>query len=257
MKRYRLYLSIGITVILLGLLIFFNTSGTARFFRMQIFNTVSPLARQLNALRLWSAGLTATERTADGETSIEKAKKRAAANAAIQELTRENDRLRSALSFKDRNKMNMKGASVLYYGRELGKEFLLIDRGSIDGVGNGDAVVDGDGLFVGTVKDVENSFAKVGIAANAEDVFDAQLLPSGVKAFAKGLGNRTFSLELLPQRAVIRVGDYVMAQAGKSSLTLAEVVRVETSGTGVFKEVRAVLLSHPEMEKEVFVVSGK
>ena len=88
-------------------------------------------------------------------------------------------------------------------------------------------------------------------------MFDAQLLPSGVKAFAKGLGNRTFSLELLPQHAVIRVGDYVMAKTDKASLPLGEVVRVEIAGTGVFKEVRAVLLSHPEIEKEVFVISGK
>ena len=256
MKRYRLYLYIGVAVILLGLLIFFNTSGAVRFFRTQIFNTMSPLVRQLNALRLWSMG-TAMRTTADGEMSVDEQKKHAAANATIQELTRENDRLRSALSFKDRNKINMKGAWVLYYGRELGKEFLLIDRGSGDGVGNGDIVVDGDGLFVGTVKDVEDSFAKIGIAANAEDVFDAQLLPSGVKAFAKGLGNRTFSLELLPQHAVIRVGDYVMAKTDKASLPLGEVVRVEIAGTGVFKEVRAVLLSHPEIEKEVFVVSGK
>ena len=257
MKRYRLYLSIGIAVILLGLLIFFNASGAARFFRAQVFNAMSPLARQLNALRLWSAGFIASRRPADGETIIEKAKERAAAYATIQELTKENDRLRSALNFKEKNKISMIGASVSYYGRELGKEFLLIDRGSIDGVGNGDIVVDGDGLFVGTVKDAENSFAKIGIAANADDVFDAQLLPSGVRAFAKGLGNRTFSLELLPQYATIRVGDYVMAKTDKTLLILGEVVRAETSGTGIFKEVQAVLLSHPETEKEVFVVLGK
>ena len=78
-----------------------------------------------------------------------------------------------------------------------------------------------------------------------------------MKAFAKGLGNRTFSLELLPQNAVIRTGDYVMARGDKASFLLVEVVRVETAGTGAFKEVRAVLVSHPEREEEVFVVSGK
>ena len=243
-------------VILLGLLIFFNTSTVARLLHAQILNSMSPIVRRLNMLRLWGNGSTVSRGT-DGGASVDQEKKRAGLNATIQELTKENDHLRSALGFKERNKIDLKGAMVLYYGRELGKEFLLIDQGGKDGVAKGDIVVDADGILVGAVKDVEDSFAKVGIAANADEVFDAQLLPAQVKAFAKGLGNRTFSLELLPQNAVIRTGDYVMARGDKASFLLGEVVRVETAGTGAFKEVRAVLASHPEREEEVFIVSDK
>ena len=256
MKRYRFSVSIVVAVILLGLLIFFNTSAIVRLLHAQIFNSVSPMVRVLNMLRLWGNGLTASRET-DGEASIDEQKKRAAASAKILELTKENEYLRSALGFKERNKIDLKGATVLYYGRELGKEFLLIDRGGKDGVAKDDIVVDADGILVGAVKDVEDSFAKVGIAANADEVFNAQLLPAQVKAFAKGLGNRTFSLELLPQNAVIRTGDYVMAEVDKASFLLGEVVRVETAGIGAFKEVRAVLASHPEGEEEVFIVSRK
>ena len=255
MKRYRFSASIVFAVILLGLLIFFNTSAPVRLLHAQIFNGMSPVMRGLTMLRLWGKGL--TTRGTDADASADAQKKLAAASTAIQELTKDNDHLRSALGFKERNKIDLKGAMVLYYGRELGKEFLLIDRGSKDGVAKGDVVVDADGVLVGTVRDAEDSFAKVGIAANADEVFDAHLLPAQVKAFAKGLGNRTFSLDLLPQNAVIRAGDYVMAEAGKASFLLGVVVRVETAGTGAFKEVRAVLASHPEREEEVFVVSGK
>jgi hypothetical protein len=94
----------------------------------------------------------------------------------------------------------------------------------------------------------------VSIATNKEEVFDVELLPLGVEAFAKGLGGRAFLLELVAQNAVIRRGDYIMAKIGQSSFLLGEIVRIETSSTGAFKEVHAVLLSHPDREEEVFVV---
>ncbi len=195
--------------------------------------------------------------TADGKINTDQEEKLAGATATIGELTAENNRLRSALGFKEKYKVSMQGASVVYYGSELGKEYLLIDRGANENIQKGTVVVDANGLLVGTVKDVENSFAKVGIAANTEEVFDVELVPSGVKAFAKGLGNRAFSLELLPQNAAVRSGDYVMVKSAQSVFLLGEVVRVETSGTGAFKEVRAVLISHPDLEEEVFVILNK
>ena len=250
MKRYNFYIYTGITVVLLGLLIFFSASSGVRFFHAGIFNGISPLVHTLNNMRLW--------RYASGAgTGIEQEKKLAAALGTIEVLTQENSRLRSALDFKDKNNIHLQAAAILYYGQELGKEYLLIDRGAKDAIQKGDMVVDADGLLVGTIQDIQDSFAKVGIAANADDVVAAQLLPSNVKAFAKGLGNRTFSLELLPQSAIIRTGDYVMAQGNNASFLLAEVVRADISGAGIFKEVRAVLLAHPEIEKEVYIVSGK
>ncbi len=257
MTRYHFYWYISVAVILLGLLIFFNMSGAVRFFHMQIFNGVSPFVRLLNMSRLWGSKALLSEQITRGELQRDDEKKLESAQATIQELTHENDRLRSTLGFKDKNKINLKGVSVVYYGRELGKEYLLIDREGNENINKGDIVVDADSLLIGTVKDVENSFVKVGIASNRDDVFDAELLPSGVNTFAKGLGNHTFSLELVPQNAVVRMGDYVMMKGNKMPFLLGEVIRVETNGTGAFKEVRAVLASHPEWEEEVFIVSGK
>ena len=254
MRRRRFIGFTTVTVILLGLLIFFNTSATVRFVRGRILSAVVPVIHPFNTVRVWGIAMLGSTQDAVSDGMKEKLD---VASAALERLGLENDRLRSALAFKERNKVSLKGASVLYYGRELGKEYLLIDRGGDDSIEKGSMVVDSDGLVIGTVNEVQDAFAKVGVATNSEEVFDAELLPSGIKAFAKGMGNRTFSLELLPQNAVMRAGDYVMAKGTKSSFLLGEVVRVETAGTGAFKQVRAILLSHPERTEEVFVVSTK
>lgn len=253
-----MFVYIIIPIILLGLLIFLNPNMPGRFLRVRLFKGVIMVVKPLNALRVWwdSGGMLSQEDSggqlrADGEGKL------AAARGAIEVLTQENNRLRSALGFKDKTDIHMKGALVMYYGRELGKEYLLIDRGINENIQKGDNIINANGLLVGTVKDVEDSFAKVGIATNTGEIFDVELLPLGVKAFAKGLGGRAFSLELVAQNAAIRRGDYVMTKGGQFSFLLGEVVRVETTGTGTFKEVRALLFARPDLEREVFVVSGK
>jgi len=212
----------------------------------------------LNALRLWgNSDGTLAQEDGGGQMSADKEGRLAASLATIEVLTQENNRLRSALGFKDKKNINVKGAGIIYYGYEFGKEYLLIDGGINEKIQKGDIVIDANGLLVGTVKDVEGSFAKVGVAANTEEVFDVELLPLGIKAFAKGLGGRAFSLELVAQNAAVHRGDYIMMKGDQSSFLLGEVVRVEITGTGTFKEVRAILLARPDLEKEVFVVSSK
>lgn len=255
MMRSRFFIYIVIAVILIGLLIFFNARAPGQFLRMQIFKGVRPAMVSLHRFRVWSGNVLVQSDSGE-EAGIDAREKLSLAYAKIETLTEENNRLRSALGFKDKEKINLKGASVIYYGREFGKEYLLIDRGANEKIQKGDSVVNANGLLIGRIADVEDLFAKVSIASNREEVFDVELLPLGVKAFAKGLGGRAFSLELVAQNAVIRMGDYIMARTGQSSFLLGDVVRMETSSTGAFKEVRGVLLSHPDREDEVFVVSG-
>ncbi len=256
MIRSRLFRYVIVPVILVGLLIFFNGTPPVRFMRAQIFRIAEKIIGPVHMLRVRSVRFFSSGSLEDAGLR-EQQDKRMAAEAALQELTRENEQLRTALGFKERNKIPLMGAQVRSYGYEFGKEFLLIDKGTRDHVAKGDAVVDANGLLLGMIGSVEDEFAKVSIASNAEEVFDAELLPAGVKTFAKGLGSRAFSLELLPQNAVIRNGDYVMAKGFRTSFLLGQVARVETNGGGAFKEVHAVLVSHPELSEEVFILSGK
>lgn len=254
MMRPRFFAYIIVSIIFTGLLIVFNARAPGQFLRAQMFKGVRPVIASLNKFRAWSGGALLQSGN-NGAVDINTIKEKlSAAHAQIETLTQENNRLRSALGFKEKNNINLQGASVVYYGSEFGKEYLLVDRGANKNIQKGDSVINANGLLVGRITDVEGLFAKVGIASNAEEVFDVELLPLGVKAFAKGLGGRAFSLELVAPNAVIRRGDYIMAKTSQSSFLLGEIVRVETSSTGIFKEVRGILLSRPDWEDEVFII---
>ncbi len=250
MRRLRfLFYPAMLAVILIGLLIFFNTSKPVLFLHEQIFNALSIMLTPLNTMRLWSNGIPASQ-----SDDIDIQEKLALAQITIQQLTADNNRLRSIINFKERNKLNLASAAILAHKHEMGREFILIDLGAEAGITKGSLVVNANGLLIGIVERVENNFSKVEIAANTEYVFDATLLPLNINIFAKGIGNRTFLLDLLPQHAMPRTGDFVVARINGISFLMAEVIHVETNSKGAFKEAHAVLLSRPENEKEVFIV---
>ena len=177
---------------------------------------------------------------------------------ANQELEAENNRLRNALAFKEKGGGIEKGADVLFEARELGKEFLIINRGSSDGIHEGDGVIDSNEFFVGTIKTVGDKTAKVAVASNNGETASIELVPSGTRALARAIGARTFALDLVEGDAPVHVGDFVaLAHSHAASpLLLAEVAYVHREVSSAFQEVNAVLLSHPDQLKEVFIINN-
>lgn len=252
-SRGRLLFQISIAVILLGLLIFFRTHSVLRFARTYVVAGFNPVIRSAMVIREWGNEF-AIGGNREQRVSEERLGALVAVDVLVAQLTRENERLRSAFGFKERNNLHIKGASVRYYGTELGHEFLLVESENLEGVEKGSLVIDANGLLIGSVKEKEDFYAKVSVASNPEDVYEVTLLPSGTNAFAKGLGNRTFSLELLVQDAVIRKGDFIVLKGQYKTIVVGEVVKMSLSGTGAFKEVRAVLVARPDSHEEVFII---
>ena len=170
-------------------------------------------------------------------------------------LRRENEELRRALGFKETRGLALLGSRVIFFSRQGGREFFLADQGIESGVKAGDLVLDSWGALLGVVKRSEKGFAKVEVASNADLVFEIKILPLGVKALARGLGGRAFAIELIPQDAPVRIGDFAaLLGAGQGEMPLAEIVRVKAGGTAAFQEARAVMLARPESLDQVFIL---
>ncbi len=174
----------------------------------------------------------------------------------LEQLKLENAVLKKALFFKEENKLSLKGARVIFYSQELGKEFLLIDQGKEAGVKLGDLVVDAEQIFMGVVKEAGDGFAKVGIASNPEETFEVEIMPWRVRALAKGLGARAFTIDLLPLDTPLRKGDLVSLLNKDKFLLLGEIAGEKGVSGSAFKEARAVYLAHPELVREVFILSS-
>lgn len=271
MERKKVF-KIIIAMALLGALIFFSDSLGVKNF---VFRLVRPLFK--TAMWINSLGLSQEEINLREENGRLKAQV-----FELEQLKLENTALKKALSFKETSKLSLKGAKVIFYSQESGKEFLLIDQGREAGIKSGDLVIDAEQIFIGTVKEAGDGFSKVGVASNPGETFEIEItsLPGSslrqlrscpaesgtaeellpglkIRALAKGLGARAFSIELLPLDTPVRKGDFAGLMNRDRFLLLAEISGEKIVNGSAFKEARALLVVRPEMANEVFIISSK
>lgn len=228
-------------------LIFFANSAAVKPIRNTTVRLFFPYLESAGELGRWIFNM--RERVPEGSAE------EMALKFKIQVLRRENEELERALGFKEARGLNLRGVRVMFFSRAGGREFFLIDQGAGAGIKAGDLAVDSYGMLLGVVKESENGFAKVEVASNADLTFEVQILPVGVKALARGLGGRAFAVELLPQNAPVRRGDFVaLSGAGRGAIFLGEIIMVTARETAAFREARAVLLGSPERLGEVFFI---
>ena len=234
-------------VILIGMLIFLNNILRLKNY---IFNLTRPLLDTVVQVRGFISDR-------EKEKLLEENQHLKSLVFGLERLQMENSDLKKALSFAEETKIGVKGARVIFFSQGSGREFLIVDQGEGAGVQVGDLVVDGELFFLGTVKETGERFARVGLAANPGETFEVEIMSSRTKALARGLGAGSFAVELLPLDIILQTGDRVGLLSKQKFLPLAEIVIEKTVGGSTFKEARAVFLAHPELAREVFIISGK
>lgn len=241
---------------LLGVLAFFNPWNLVGFVQDGALGTAEYFLSGGEALRLYSRKTVSQE---EAVRIVEENERLLAKNFAFEELKSENVLLKRALGLKDANKLPVDGMRVVYYGMELGHEYLLVDGGLAEGVTAGSAAIDSYGFLVGFVREVTPGYTRIAVASNPGETMEIEVLPLGTRALAKGMGGRSFLLELLPADAPVDTGDYVRFLGGegmRQSFFLGTVLDIKSRGGEVFKEARAILGSKPDYLKEVFLVEG-
>jgi len=237
---------IVIALVVLGLFIFFSDVSGIRSIRDRIIKMMSPVM-------LVSVGSFSDEE----ERLLQKDRQRLRAlQLELGALEKENEEFREAFAMSPRvAPERLRGAGVVRYGNEFGKEFLILNRGREHGFSEGDIVLSAEQLFLGSIQEIGEKTAIVSIASNPGETFDVELLPLGTQALAKGLGARTFSLELVSVDVPLLIGDLVaLPRRGVGPFLVGEVVRSEEGRSVVFQEVRATLSAHPERIEKVFVI---
>ncbi|QQG45149.1 MAG: rod shape-determining protein MreC [Candidatus Sungiibacteriota bacterium] len=251
MMRRGQIIKVVAAVILLGLLIFFSNAGFAKSIRMGIVLIFRPLMKISQAVRGTSLKLSDKE-------VLDLVKENQRLKASLfdaEKLKLENESLKKALGFKETVAPRLRGARVLLHARELGKELLVVDHGENSGIKKGMLVTDSNRMLVGRVFEAGPNIAKISVASNPEEAFEADIIPLRVRTLIKGIGGKTFSLELISADAALRQGDFVML-SGKMPLLAGEITSIGQTSGSAFKEVRASLLSRPETLQEVFIISS-
>ncbi|OHA09945.1 MAG: hypothetical protein A3A44_03740 [Candidatus Sungbacteria bacterium RIFCSPLOWO2_01_FULL_60_25] len=174
-----------------------------------------------------------------------------------EELVRENETLREALSLRASGEAGVLPATVIGFIREGRDEYLVLDRGTADGIGVGDLVISKERALGGAVAEVSAHAAKALLSSSGAHDIEVLFAGKNIAAIARGNNNREFAIDLVPQDAAIQAGDLIVASpratGGRRSLLLAEVREVRPAEHEVFKTVRATHLFDPT-ENDVLVL---
>jgi rod shape-determining protein MreC len=136
--------------------------------------------------------------------------------AQWQEVERENNKLKSYLNFFEDNEYNKVMARVVasdnLLSQTVNQSNIYINKGSNDGLREGMAVINEEGVLVGKILSLQDNSAQVCLSINEDCKFAARF-SSQSKALGIVQGNLglTIVMELIPQEYDISVGDLVVS----------------------------------------------
>jgi rod shape-determining protein MreC len=173
-------------------------------------------------------------------------------------LEEENRRLRALLDATMGRDVEFRFAEMTMVSLDPYSHQVLIDRGSRDGVFEGQAVIDGLGVM-GQVESVQLGQARVRLISDPDHAIPVQILRTGQRTVAMGTGDPgRLLLPNLPTQSDVREGDELVTSGlGERFLPgfpVATVVQVTRNTGGAFLSVDARPLAELDRGREVLLL---
>lgn len=185
-------------------------------------------------------------------------------NARLQKmnvLQAENSRLRQLLGSSRKLSDEVIVAELLSVDQNPYRQLIELNKGSLDGLQDGQAVIDDYGVM-GQIIHVGHNSSTVKLISDPEHVIPVQFIHSGMRSVAFGNGS-TDELELryLPATAAIKPGDELVTSGlgGRfpPDYPVATIVSVSLDKTHGFKSAKAVPKARLDSSREVLVIQSK
>ena len=133
-----------------------------------------------------------------------------AENAMLGSVDDENKVLRDQLNLLPRSSFDLIASFVVGQDPNGMGNWLEIDKGSEDGVVQGDSVIVSNGILIGRIDEVGSNTSKVVLLTNPESVVNVVTLKNGTKGVAKGEYGLGIVFDMILQTDQINVGDDVV-----------------------------------------------
>jgi len=180
--------------------------------------------------------------------------------ARLTHLDAENARLRRLLDMKEREKADGKVAHILYATRDPFSRRIVVDHGLQSGVVAGQPVIDESGI-VGQVTRVFPLSSEITLITDKDQVVPVQIVRTGQRSVAFGLGEGHLELRFLPANADVQEGD-MLVTSGLDGVYLpgfpvAKVSRIERDSAYSFARIFCDPVAGVENFGEVFILNPR
>jgi rod shape-determining protein MreC len=149
-------------------------------------------------------------------------------------------------------------ASIMNVDLDPFRHRVLLDKGAVDGVFKGQAILDAEGIF-GQVSKVNVQTAEAILISDAEHAIPVQSNRSGLRTIAVGTGDPDrLSLPFVTIEADLKPGDLLlstgMGGVFPPGYPVAEVTRVDRASSATFARVEARPTALLDRDREVLLV---
>jgi rod shape-determining protein MreC len=162
--------------------------------------------------------------------------------ARIGQLEAENAHLRRLLALRERDRVSGQAATILYSARDPFSRRVYLDKGMQHGLQQGQPIIDDAGI-VGQVTQVFPFSAEVTLLTDKAQAVPVQILRTGQRSIAFGLGDGQMTLRYMPVNADVVVGDLLVTSGldgvYPSGFPVATVTHVERDSAYAFANIVA------------------
>lgn len=131
-------------------------------------------------------------------------------NARYADVVKDNDELRKEIGLLPRNRFSLKASTVISRDISGTGNWIVIDKGSLDGIENGMSVIVENGIFVGKIVEVFPQSAKIMLLSNPESLMSGITLDTDAKGIIKGEYGLGLLFDMVLQTDILKAGGSVV-----------------------------------------------
>lgn len=181
-------------------------------------------------------------------------------NISLKEVARENEVLRQVLNISLPKKSQLIIANVIGYNPQNLGEYILINKGSLDGLKEDLSVIDANKNLIGKIIEVHNRFSKVLLITDSNSRVNALVSDSAdrPRGIVKGEHGLNLIMEMLPRQIKIEKGQTVITSGLNDNfpkgLIIGQIQEIIFSETDIFQKVTIKPAIDFNKLEEVFVI---
>ena len=158
-----------------------------------------------------------------------------------EDLKNENDFLRKAINIAPRFEKEVSYANIFYF--QLGSDGydVLLNKGTSDGIFDGDIIITEGGVLIGKVEKAYGDFSRALVVGDTDFSVAVKILSSDTVGVARGVLAQGMYLDLIVQSDLVKEGDIVVSSGMDlvpPALVVGTVSYVETNEIDLFKKVK-------------------
>jgi len=147
----------------------------------------------------------------------------------LTELKEENETLRKALGIGLEKEFKLFFSNVI--GKDILNDYILINKGSEDGISKDLVVITEEKVLVGRVDEVYKDFSRVILISNPQISIPAEILDKETNILVKGKGSGRIFADFIPLDLEVSSGDVVFSAFAKKTLPRGLLI-------GMLKEIK-------------------